>query len=200
MPALKNNRDLHTALRTLGKTHTGFQRSLEVYLRAILRRADALRFQDGVARETFYALLTVGFSGEPAPFEESWRSVPDVRPADAATYAGWRATVTRQVAELREMEEAANHMGWGATALAFARNERWHNTTIRAYLDAATDGVFGAVTAHQIGRPFTPSEVVEIGGGSTNTGELEVLPAAPEPPALGWDVLAMFMRCGRRFR
>lgn len=105
MADLTTNRDLYLAIEALSKYHSNCARSLEHYLLSLLD--SSLRFSEGndITLAEFYDLVSSSFTRDIPAFNPDWRDQYDKIPHDRNDYAGFRATLIRQIVDLREMDE-----------------------------------------------------------------------------------------------
>ncbi len=202
-PQLETNRDLYLAIDDLSKQHNNCDRSLQVYLLAILKRAGAFRDRESLTLAEFYKLIACGFTADPNPFDEAWRVQYDILPVDDKGYAGWHATVIRQIVDLREMDECGtleDEMRYfGVSA---PRKSYWFNFDILGYLECAMAGSFGGwEPGDDTGRQYVPGQVAVLADdGSIQVANPEDVPNPTfEVPAVTWEHFKDFVICGQLY-
>lgn len=200
-PQLHTNRDLYLAINDLSVQHKDCDRSLEVYLLAVLNRAPRFCDRESLTLSEFYDLLACGFTHDPVPFDDVWRDQYDNLPHEDNDYAGWRATVIRQIVDLRELEECGtleNELRYfGVSA---PRGSYWFNFDPLTYLECAMAGAFGGWNPGDgTGRQYVPGPVaVPSDDGSIQSVNPEDLPNPTcEIPAVTWDNFKRFVICGQ---
>ena len=110
------NRDLYRALGELGERSASNTRTLEQYLSALLglarqyHRQSSLSALSLLSLSDFYQLLSqllsAAFTADPTPFDSVWQEQYNAFDPRLPGFAGWEATVIRQIVDLHEMEEA----------------------------------------------------------------------------------------------
>lgn len=201
IPQLQTNRDLYLAVNALSLRQKECDRTLETYLLAILNGSSVLKDHDALSLTEFYELIASGFTETPARFDEKWRDQYDRLPHDDDEYTGWRATIVRQIVDLREMDECGTlknemkHFGVYAP-----RNSYWYNFDPLGYLECAIAGSFGGwKPGDETGRDFVPGPVAELAeDGSIQSANPEDLPNPTyEMPQLTWEHFKDFVICGQ---
>ncbi|MEM8535165.1 MAG: hypothetical protein AAGF95_30285, partial [Chloroflexota bacterium] len=128
MSELRTNRDLYLAIDTLTRAHRSDGRSLEHYLLALLRTAESFADAETLPLSDFYNLIAQAFEIEPCAFDEGWRQQYAELPYKSDDSSGSRATLIRQIVDLREMAEngvfANQYRYFGVNA---PRGSRWYN-------------------------------------------------------------------------
>jgi hypothetical protein len=184
--AVRTNRDLYAQLTALG-----IKRDLETYLRALL--AAARRFGSHFdprepTPDEIVALLAAAGSGEPAEFEEAWRSRPrmwdeEPRPVGRARV---ESVLIGQIVDLDRMRAsgqlADDNRYFGLDAPG---GGRWYNFDPSSFLEC---GVAGSV-------------------GGTDDDDEVLLVTPPEPVAdddegrvsLGWSGLCDLLLAGQSY-
>ncbi len=202
-PQLKTNRDLYLAIDELSRQQKNCSRSLEVYLLAVLNRSGAFADHDPLTLAEFYELIASGFTHDAAPFNEAWRSQYDELPDEDSGYAGWHATVIRQIVDLREMDECGTLRDetryYGVSA---PRKSYWCNFDLLVYLECAMAGSFGGwAPGDDTGRQHVPGQVAVLGeDGSIQSANPEDLPNPTfEIPTVSWEEFKDFVICGRLY-
>ena len=159
---LGTNRDLYRAVGVLRRAHRADDRSLEVYLRALLRPIAPHGTSDAMPLDAFYRLLRDAYDADPLPFDEGWRTagpVPAMHGDDTC-----RARLIGQVVDLREMDEA----GVRGTS-AEGRSDRRARDRRRGAIDDAVfpttpdrsrprptrRGAFGTPAHAMVGSPYS---------------------------------------------
>jgi hypothetical protein len=101
---LQTNRELYLAISELCDRQADNDRSLEIYLSALVRLAQQYSSQETLSLTQFYGLIRDAFDVEPLPFDETWRN-PDRVVADEMSFVRWRSIVIGQIVDLQEMSE-----------------------------------------------------------------------------------------------
>ncbi|QDV51705.1 hypothetical protein [Gimesia fumaroli] len=200
-PKLQTNRDLYLAIEDLSKQYSNCGRSLETYLLAVLNRSGEFSERESLTLAEFYELIVCGFTYKPAEFDDVWRAQYDELPHEDDGYAGWYATVVRQIVDLREMDECGtleNELRYfGVSA---PRNSPWYNFDPLGYLECAMAGSFGGwEPGDDTGRQYVPGQVgVLAEDGSIQSANPEDLPNPTfEMPTVTWDHFKDFLFCGQ---
>ncbi|MCK6510845.1 hypothetical protein L6R29_12865 [Myxococcota bacterium] len=201
MVTLQTNRDLYLAIGRLRSEYKGLTRSLEEYLRALLGISQGYAQEERLSVEALWSMLSGALGGEAAPFEEAWRERYDQRAEEGDDYRGWRATLIRQIVDLREMEEAGllakedRYFGMSAP-----RGAHWYNFDIFAYLECAMAGSFGGwQQGDSTGRVLVPGPVSVM----EESGEIATVdPQDIEQPivalsSITWEDFEDFLMCGQ---
>lgn len=198
---LRTNRDLYLAIDQLAKKHAGNTRSLETYLLAVLDLSQPLAKRDSITLEEFRTVLANAFTHESPPFNEAWREQYEQLPHEEDDFAGWRATVIRQIVDLREMEECGtlnNEMRYyGVYA---PRGSYWYNFDPNGYLECAMAGTFGGWRpGDDTGRQYVPGPVAVLNDkGEIESAKPQDLPNPVfEIPEFTWKQFKDFVICGQ---
>lgn len=201
MNDLRTNRDLYLAIDELSKQHKDSDRSLERYLLAVLNNAAAFSDRASLKLSEFYGILAAGFADDPAPFQDEWREQYAELPHKASGYAGWHATVVRQIVDLREMDESGDLKNkWRYFGLESPRGSTWYNFEPQGYLECATVGSLGGwEPGDDTGRDFVPGQTAAIAeDGSICTMEPEDVPRPQmEIASIRWEDFKDFVFCGQ---
>ncbi len=195
------NRDLYLAIEALSKTHSGCTRPLEHYLLALLDSSRRFSERSDVTLAEFYDLVSSSFTRDIPTFNPNWRDQYDQLPHDRNDYAGFRATLIRQIVDLREMDESGtlkNELRYfGVSA---PRKSYWYNFDPIGYLECAMAGSFGGwEPGDATGRQFVPGPVAVLGDdGSIQVANSEDL-HQPTVPMLSvtWEKFQDFIICGQ---
>lgn len=144
MNQIKTNRDFYIALTTLIKNQRDSERSLEEYLRAILKLSYQHQTREVFPIKDFFNLLVEAFSADGIDFDPTWQENFQPDDWEIHGYEGWRLTITRQIVDLREMEEAGilddEFCYYGVNS---PRGYRWYNFDPCTFLECGTVGKFG---------------------------------------------------------
>ncbi|MCA9137339.1 MAG: hypothetical protein KDB00_11290 [Planctomycetales bacterium] len=105
MAELATIRDLYLAIEKLSKTHSGCTRSLGHFLLAFLDSSQRFSDRNDVSLADFYDLVCSSFNRDISAFNPDESDQNDNLPRDRNDYAGFRATLIRQIVDLREMDE-----------------------------------------------------------------------------------------------
>ena len=198
---LNTNRDLYLAINALSNRHKDCDRSLETFLLAVLHRAAAFGDRDSLTLNEFYKLIASGFTQAPAPFDDTWRGQYDQLSEDEDGYAGWHATVVRQIVDLREMDECGTlNSDKRYFGLSSPRSSYWYNFDPLGYLECAMAGSFGGwEPGDDTGRDYVPGPVAVLADdGSIELANPEDLPNPKfEIPAITWEQFKGFIICGQ---
>ncbi|NOK62042.1 MAG: hypothetical protein GFH27_549321n29 [Chloroflexi bacterium AL-W] len=201
MPDLRTNRDLYLAIETLTHDHRFDGRSLEHYLLALLRAAEPFADAEALSLNDFYHLIVQSFVIEPHEFDEGWCQQYDQLPYKEVGFSGWRATVIRQIVDLREMAEnrilANKYRHFGVDS---PRRSRWYNFDPVGYLECAMAGSFGGwEPGATSGREFVPGTVALLADdGSIQGANPEDIPRPQfEIPYVSWEECKGFIICGQ---
>jgi hypothetical protein len=162
---METNRDIYLAVAALAQRARESPRTLDEYLRAVLAIAQRHEGQPYLAPAEFIAILSDALVANPLAFDPAWSDQYDVKAESSACFANWRATVTSQVVDLREMADAgttANKLRYfGVSA---PRGACWRNFDVATYLECAVAGCYGGwEPGDPTGREFVPGEVVVPG-------------------------------------
>jgi hypothetical protein len=198
---LTTNRDLYLAIDELSKTHSGCERPLEHYLLALLDSSQRFSECSDVTLADFYDLVSSSFTRDIPAFNPDWRDQYDTLPHDRNDYNGFRATLIRQIVDLREMDEDGTLKNeqryFGVSA---PRKSYWYNFDPIGYLECAMAGSFGGwEPGDETGRQFVPGPVAVLGNdGSIQTANPEDL---HQPtvllPSVTWEQFQDFIICGQ---
>jgi hypothetical protein len=202
-PVLRTNRDLYLAIHDLTKQQKNCTRSLEEFLRAVLNRSAKFSDCESLTLAGLYELLASGFTYEPAPFDQAWRDQYAKLPRDGDGYAGWRATIIRQIVDLREMDECGtlkNEMRY--FGVSTPRHSYWFNFDPFVYLECGLAGSFGGwLPNDETGRQYVPGPVAVLADdGSIQTANPEDLPIPIfEISTLSWEQFNDFLMSGQHY-
>ena len=144
------NRDLYIDISNLDRDYAAHaDRTLEEYLRALLGLVrQYCKERSHLHVSGFYNLLDDAFAAPPLPFAPAWRDAYDDLDPDLPGFAGWEATIIRQIVDLREMQETGimeNPLLVYDTQSP--RGSEWESSRPFEYLDNAAAGTFGFVDA-----------------------------------------------------
>lgn len=200
-PQLKTNRDLYLAIDGLSKQHQECSRSLETYLLALIHRSTEFAEREAISLAEFYEMLSYGFTGSPAEFDNAWCDQYDQLPSEDDGYLGWHAIVVRQIVDLHEMDECGTLKSemryFGVSA---PRNSYWYNFDPRGYLECAIAGSFGGwEPGDETGRGYVPGLVAVLADdGSIQSANPEDVPNPTfEMPFLTWEHFKDFIIVAR---
>lgn len=201
MNKLTTNRDLYLAIDSLSELSSDSTRSLEQFLLAFLSSSLRLSDRETLSLTEFYQLVASSFSSDVPAFEAAWRDQYDSLPYDQADYSGFRATLIRQIVDLREMDENGtlqNDMRY--FGLKAPRNSDWYNFDPGGYLECAMAGAFGGwESGDETGRQFVPGHVAvldEDGSIEFARPEDSIPPTVPMP-VITWEQCKDFIICGQ---
>lgn len=201
MAELSTNRDLYLAIEGLSKTHSGCARSLEHYLLSLLDSSQRFSERNDVTLAEFYDLVSTSFTRDIPTFNPDWRDQYDKLPHDRNDYAGFRATLIRQIVDLREMDEHGTLKNeqryFGVSA---PRKSYWYNFDPIGYLECAMAGSFGGwEPGDETGREFVPGPVAVLGSdGSIQTANPKDLhQPTVQMPSVTWEQFQDFIICGQ---
>jgi hypothetical protein len=200
---LKSNRDLYLAIDALSKTHSGCARPLEHYLLSLLDSSQRYSERNDITLAEFYDLVSSSYTRDIPAFNPDWRDQYDKLPHERNDYAGFRATLIRQIVDLREMDENGTLRNeqryFGASA---PRHAYWYNVDPIAYLECAMAGSFGGwESGDETGRQNVPGPVVVFGNdGSIQTANPEDLhQPTVQMPSVTWEQFQAFIICGQSY-
>lgn len=203
MKRLRTNRDLYLAIDDLSKQNEDHGRSLESFLLAMLNRSSLYSNRDSLNLDEFYELIAAGFLYEPAAFDEVWREQYAQLPHQDSGYAGWRATLIRQIVDLREMDECGTLKNeqryFGVSA---PRKSYWYNFDPAGYLECAMAGSFGGwQPGDNTGRQYVPGKVAVLThDGSIQSVNPEDLPnPISQMQVIEWEQFKDFLFCGQAY-
>lgn len=203
MSSLNSNRDLYVSIDNLRTEYQSSTRSLEEYLRAMLKLSQNFAQCQSLSIEEFYTLISESFTTQPAEFDEEWRSLYNRLPTDLADYSGWRSTLIKQIVDLREMGEhgmlANEYRYFGINS---PRNAIWYNFDPVGYLECGMAGAFGGWEPDdESGRQLVPGAVCVIAAdGSIQTVDPQDIPRPQfEITTITWDELKDFIECGQYY-
>jgi hypothetical protein len=203
LPILRTNRDLYLAITQLAEGHKSNRRSLEEYLRALLHLASFYAGTEALSLAEFYCILADAFT-RPAPlFEEQWREEYDKLDTEKPGYVGWRATIIRQIVDLREMDEASilanEHRYFGVSA---PRKSYWYNFDPVTFLECGMVGSFGGCEPDdESGRQFVPGKVAILGehGAIISCKPEDIERPVFDMAVLKWEHVKDFMMSGQMY-
>jgi hypothetical protein len=200
---LQTNRDLYLAVAKLVKENEDTPRSLEEYLRALQALGTKHREAAALSLDEFFSLLQQAFSSDASPFDERSRSEYENDTEDLQGYLGWRATILRQIVDLREMDEHGilqdkyRYLGTDSP-----RGQRWYNFDPLTFLECGTTGRFGGWReGDDTDRQYVPGLVVV----QNDLGEFEEREPqdVPDPiyqiEAISWQVFREFLYSGQMY-
>jgi hypothetical protein len=199
---LETNRELYLAIRELCDRQTDNDRSLELYLSALVRLAQQYSSQATLSLTQFYSLIRDAFDAKPLPFDETWRNPDDFIP-DNSSFERWRSIAIAQVVDLHEMSEtgilAHEQRYFGVTS---PRGSLWHNFDPVGYLECAMAGSFGGWEPEDPGdRIFVPGAVATIDeqGNLQSVDPQDLDRPVVSIPALCWSDFIDFVWCGQMY-
>jgi hypothetical protein len=198
---LYTNRDLYLAIDALSEQHAKCDRSLETYLLAVLNRSSAFHDHQFLTLAELYELITAGFTHEPLIFNDEWHDQYDHLPHEDNQYAGWQASLIRQIVDLREMAENGtlqDEQRYGG--VSSPRQSRWYNFDPNGYLECAMAGSSGGWEPDdETGRQYVPGPVAVLGDdGAIQSANPEDLPnLISEMPVITWEHFKDFIFCGQ---
>lgn len=197
------NRELYLAIDDIIKRNKSSDRTLEQYLSALLVLAKRQSNSDCLPVGSFEQLLTNAFTAEPLSFEENWRTQSTPLTAQVLGYAGWEATLTRQILDLREMDEIGSLKNdlryFGIKA---PRGSYWFNFDPATFLECGMAGTFGGweegdstERAYVEDHGAVPDDrTVIVSPGPDHVGN----PVA-EVPVVSWEQFQKFLECGQQY-
>jgi len=196
-----NNHDLYVSIGDLSSQHRSNTLSLELYLLALLQRAEPLATLDSLTPAQFLDLLSTAFEAPPRQFEDAWRSEYEHLDPDLTGYDGWKATLIRQIVDLREMaEDRSLEHEFRYYGIDSPRGGRWYNFDPATYLECAAAGSLdGWEPGDDTGREFVPGECAVI----DPTGEIRVADPRDlerrrvDMPQITWELFKDFVVCGQ---
>jgi len=189
MVKIRTNRDLYLAISSLTTSQAECERTLQVYLLALLGSAEKHAAAAELTSDQFFELLSLAFTADPPAFDPQWRERYDHLPYKNTGYQGWEATLIRQIVDLREMEECgalsndAKFFGIDAP-----RGSRWYNFDPRGYLECAAAGAIGGwEQGDETGRQLLPGAAAE----HDDTESMEAI------SPMAWELCIGFLVCGQ---
>lgn len=201
MPELRTNRDLYLAIEALAQEHKSCDRSLEQYLRALFRATKPFADSESLSLNDFHDVISRSFTTAPQEFDDNWREQYDALPEDATGFAGWQATLIRQIVDLREMDECGTlNNEYRYFGVASPRKSHWFNFDPAGYLECAMAGSFGGWEPNdETGRQFVPGPVAVLtDDGCIQGANPQDLPRPQfEMPVVTWDQFTDFIYCGQ---
>lgn len=200
---VNTNRDLYLALEKLAKEQAASRRSLEEFLRAMLRSGEAHANCVSLSLRQFHDLLAGSFASPCVEFNENWRAEYDALAHESHGNPGWRATLIRQIVDLREMSENGTlddkQRYFGVDS---PRHTRWYNFDPVSFIECAMAGSLGGwEPGDDTGRSFVPGPVaVVLDDGSMGSARPESLPRPQfELPQISWELFQEFLWCGQNY-
>jgi hypothetical protein len=198
---LTTNRDLYLAIEALSKTHSGCKRPLEHYLLSLLDSSLIFAERNDVTLAEFYDLVCSSFTRDIPSFNPIWHDQYDTLPHDRNDYAGFYATLVRQIVDLREMDEnGALKNEQRYFGLSSPRRTLWYNFDPIGYLECAMAGSFGGWDpGDEMGRQFVPGPVAVLGNdGSIQSANPEDLhQPIVQMLSVTWEQFKAFIICGQ---
>jgi hypothetical protein len=200
-PQLQTNRDLYLAIDELSKQKKNCDRSLAIYLLALLNQSVAFANRESLTLAEFYEIIACSFTDAPAPFHDAWRIEYEKLLHKDEGFTGWRATIIRQIVELREMDECGTLKNENRYfGVSTPRTSYWVNFDPLGYLECAMAGSFGGWDpGDDTGRRYVPGQVAVFAeDGSIQHANPEVLPNPTlELSMVTWDHFKDFLICGQ---
>lgn len=196
------NRDIYLAIHALTRDPArSLARSLEEYLRAMLRICRGHREKQALAVDEFLETLRASFTASPLLFDEQWAKQYDTRPEKG--YAAFESTLLRHVVDLREMRAKGTlNEKWIELGVNSPRGARWYNFHPASYLECAAAGSIGGwEPGDDTGRQFVPGEVAVLGDdGKIASAHPEEIDRPIYPFAeVTWAQFTEFIECGQMY-
>ena len=199
---MTTNRDVYLAVAKLSEQGRESLRTLEEYLRSLIR---AIQPYENVAYLTstqFTDVLAQALVGDALPFDPVWESNYNKNIEDTG-FDSWRATIRRQVVDLRDMAAAGtfeNTMRYfGVTS---PRGTLWYNFDIGTYLECAAVGSLGGwEPGDATGRELVPGPVavLEPDGSISSRNAGEIRRPLISMDRVAWARFTRFLECGQLY-
>lgn len=192
--AMTTNRDFYRAVGELTEARGDDERSLEVYLAALLGLAQALRGRPALTLREVFGLLAGAYEAEPVATEPVGVAGTD--------FALWESLLLQQIRDLREMASAGTlddpHRYGGIDAPS---GHRWYNFDPATYLECATAGALGGWQPGDDGRTLVSGPVAVLGadGAVHSVAPEEIDEPVVEVAALSWRDFIDFLECGQEY-
>jgi hypothetical protein len=200
---LKTNRDLYLAIEKIADTYESCNRSLEQYLLALLLATHKFSDNRLLTIQEFYNLIISSFTSEPSGFDEGWRNMYDRMPCKLDNFIGWQATLSRQIVDLREMDENGTlSLDYRYFGVNSPRGSRWYNFSTIGYLECAMAGSFGGwEPGDETGRQFVPGSVGILAedGFIHDTNPEDIDQSKFEIAVVTWEQFKDFIECGQYY-
>lgn len=193
------NRDFYLAVTAFQTAPCGSNRSLEHYLLALRQLCLSLDHLPALSGEAFLHVLEAAFTAEAPAFPEEWRT----RTIDeqAGGFAGFDATLIRQVVDLRELAEsgglADEQRSFGLDAPS---GHRWYNFDPAGYLECAVQGMYGGWDPNDdTGRVLVPGPVAALDaeGNVVDCDPQDLVQPVGEIASVTWDDFREFLFYGQ---
>lgn len=198
---LRTNRDFYLFVADLGEKYARSERSLEDYLKVLLRLGGPHRELAGLALSSFAGLLEGALHGEPPPFDPLWPQQYQRGKRDLGGYDRWERTIVDQIVDLHEMEQAgtfANDLRY--FGIDSPRGSRWYNFDPLTFLECAVAGTFdGWRSGDPTGREFVPGRVAVLdeAGRITSADPRDLDEPLFEIESVSWDLFTDFLEAGQ---
>jgi len=178
-------------------------RTLEEFLRALLRLARQYQNLPSLTTSEFLRLLSDALDADPLPFDPRWAEEYNKEAGSANDFTHWKTTVSQQVVDLREMADAGTLEDklryFGVSA---PRGARWLNFDISTYLECATVGSYGGwKPGDSGGREFVPGPVVVLqeNGSITSRNPEDLEQPIFSIDRVTWADFVRFVECGQLY-
>ncbi|ABW28520.1 hypothetical protein [Acaryochloris marina] len=203
MSQIHTNRDLCPEINNLLQQQIQNQRTLEIYLRALLAGVNCYADAVSIRANEFYELLERGFVGVPLPFSTEWNEQYDDLPNNFASFHSVQLTLIRQIVDLHEM---ADH-GMLANKLRYfgihsPRKSIWYNFEPVSYLECAVAGSLDVEDSrNDTLQQFVPGLIEALDDsaqqGTKNSDDM------PSPQndleRVTWQQFQVFLDCGQMY-
>jgi hypothetical protein len=190
---LETNRDLYRFVTAMVAARSSSTRSLDDYLRAMLRRVIALRGRPELTPREFVDLVIGAFDDQPLPFELAWSTAELPVDETAPTQRDVEHKLVRQIVDVRELAAAGamrrDDRYFGVDA---PRGNHWTNFDPATFVECGMQGAFGGwSTADETGR----RRVVESSPVDSGSIVQRFVPITH----VTWEDVLAFLRCGQEY-
>jgi len=191
---------MYQAVVRIGEQAEESSRTLEEYLRALIRLVQPEQDASHLATDFFLQVLAEALTQPPLPFDEIWASEYPEPQDPADSFDDWFRTAIQQVVDLREMAEAgtfANRLRY--FGVRSPRGSYWFNFDIGTYLECAMAGTYGGWQPSDSHRTLVtgPVAVLEEDGSIRSVDPKTLREVVINVDRVDWGHFTKFIECGQ---
>lgn len=196
---METNRDLYKSIENLLKHKKEEEAvpSLEVYLSNLLYRASRLAHKKALRLEEFFHLLQDSFNDHSDVLKDI------VVEGAVPQFHEWKAAVTDQIKDLREMAQTGQlENEYRYFGISAPSGRYWYNFDPCTYIECGVAGSFGGwEEGDETGRIYVPGPVacLDSDGNISSCDPKDLYCPPVEVPLITWEMFSDFVWCGQNY-
>jgi hypothetical protein len=185
---------MYQAVVRIGEQAEESSRTLEEYLRALIRLVQPEQNASHLATDFFLQVMAEALTQTPLPFDEIWASEYPEPQDPAESFDDWFRTAIQQVVDLREMAASgtfANRLRY--FGVRSPRGSYWFNFDIGTYLECAMAGTYGGWQEGDSHRKRVSEPAAELEADASLSSADPII----NVPSVDWEHFTRFIECGQ---